>query len=318
MRHLWQYGYVFPIPSLRYTTTLLFFAYAVFLPAGVLHAQDAVSANGQGAAAPGMNSQSRGAAAEPAAGFNETPPDVDGGPPKGSSSGSAPWSHLLLEAFQLGMRPGNHSVLSGGSHGFNGSGSGSCGGVTSQSGVGPGRPGVGRNSFGLNSILGTAGNLSRDLGAGKIGTLGTALGALPAFNQLMRGGLNLPINPSFGSLRLSYQDLFSGAGGAIGSRIGNSSPSPSFAGPRRVVWVDFSAAAAFSRRSMAGGSSTSAGMSSFGGQAGASTGGPSADSSMSGQTGGGPGGQGGGPGGPGGNNGGGKRPATSLSLHLSF
>jgi hypothetical protein len=321
MRHTWQYGSVFPFSSLRHMTTLLFFAYAVFLPAGVLHAQDTVSANGQGAATPGMTSQSGGVASEPAAGLNETPSDEGqaGGPTNGSSPGSNPWSRLLLDAFQLGMRSGNHSVVSGGGSGFNGGGQGSSGGVASQSGAGLGRTEAGRSSFDLNSILGTASNLSRDLGAGKSGTLGTALGVLPAFNQLMRGGLNLPLNSSFGSFRLSYQNLLGGAGGAMGGRTGSGSPSASFTSSRKIGWVDFSAAASLSGGSITGGSGTSTGMSSFGGQAGGSMGGASADSSTGGgQSGGEPGSQGGGPGGPSGGNGGGKRAAASVSLHLSF
>jgi hypothetical protein len=299
MRHTWQYGCIFPFSSLRETTTLLLFAYAVSLPAGVLDAQDAVSANGLGAVSLGMSSQA-------------------GGPSNGSSSGSTPWSHLLLDAFQLGMRSASRPAASGDGMGFNGSGQRS-GGAASQLGCGPGRTEVGRNFFDLSSILETSSNLSRDLGAGKSGTLGTALGVLPAFNQLMRGGLNLPLNSSFGSFRLSYQDLLGGAGGAIGSKTGFGSPSVSFSSSHKAGWIDFSAAASLSGGSITGGSGMSTGMSSFGGQAAGSMGSASADSSTGGgQSGGGPGSQGGGPGGPGGGNSGGKRPAASLSLHLSF
>jgi len=164
-----------------------------------------------------------------------------------------------------------------------------------------------------------ASDLSRDLGTGRTGSLGAALGVLPTLNQLTRGGLNLPFNSSLGNFRLSYQNLFGGTGSPMGSRIGYGSPSASFSSTHlRTGKIDFSSSATVS-----GGFGMSAGMSSFGGQGGGSTsfGGQAGGGSRmgggmgGGAPGGGPGSHGGGPGGA---SGGGGRPSASVSLHLSF
>ncbi len=324
MRHTLQHGFIFRFPSLRRTTTLLVFANVVFLPAGILHAQDAVSTSGQGATGTGMDSQRGNAVSSPTAGFNGVPPDFGqtGSPPQSSISGPTAWNHLLLDAFQLGMRFGNRSGAPGSTMGFNGSGQGAGGGTASQFVGGPSRSAAGGNSFDLNSTFGMAGNLSRDLGAGKSGTLGTALGVLPAFDQLTRTGLNLPLNSSFGNFKLSYRDFLGGVSGPAGGKTGYGSPSASFTNSLRTRRVDFSAAASVNAGSMGEGLGTSSGMSSFGGQTGGSSsfGSQQMGGAMGSQSSSGPGGgQGGRPGGPvGSSNGGGKGPGASLSLHLSF
>lgn len=316
MRHTLQHGFIFHFPSLQRTATLLVFANFVFLPPGILHAQNTVSGSGQSATGTGVDPQRGGAVSNPSAGFNGTPPDFGqtGGPPQSSVSGSATWNRLLLDAFQLGMRFGDRS----GASGFNGSGQGAGGGTASQFGGDPSRSASGRNSFNLNSTLGMASNLSRDLSAGTSGPLGTALGVLPAFDQLARTSLNLPLNSSFGNFKLSYRDFLGGVSGPTGSKTGYGFPAASFTNSFRTRKVDFSAAASVSAGSMGEGFGTSSGMSSFGGQAsGASSfGSQQTGGTMGSQS---SGGQGGRPGGPGGSgNSGGKGPGASLSLHLSF
>jgi len=161
-----------------------------------------------------------------------------------------------------------------------------------------------------------ASGLSRDLGAGRGGATGVALGVLPTLSRLTSGGLSLPMNSSLGSLRFSYQNLLGGMGGqggGMGTRSSFGSPSASFSSSHyRAGKIDFSTSATV------GG--MSAGMSSFGGGAG---GGGRASgmlgSSGGGGSGGGPGGGQGGQGAPGGGGSGGeKHPTASLSLHLSF
>lgn len=220
---------------------------------------------------------------------------------------------MLLDAFQFGMRSSNSAGAAGngGGQGFN---------VAPQMRGGPGQNngGAGGNATSLDSLFRMASDLSRDLGAGRRGSLGNAFGVLPALNRFTRGGLNLPFDSSLGSFRLSYQNLFGGAGGSMGNRIGYGSPSASFTSTHlRTGKIDFSSSATIS-----GGSGMSAGMSSFGGQGG---GGGGASFSGGGQAGGGMGGgaSGGGPGGghgggPGGASSGGGRPSASVSLHLSF
>ena len=244
---------------------------------------------------------------------------------------------LIRDGFQMGMRSGNLSqggaggtgMNSGGENsggaGMNGGGRGSGGGFGQQSG---GRPGG--NS---GSLLGMASGLSRDLGAGHRGAVGTALNVLPTLDRLSRGGMNFPINSSLGSFHFSYQMPFTGG---LGDRSGMGLPSASFTSNSPSGKVDFSMAARMSggiSGGQLGGSSTSmsAGLSSFGNQsggtssfslqpgAGSSGGGGTPVFSMGrpgGGSGGGPGGQGK-PGPPGGK-GGGKGPSASVSLQLKF
>jgi hypothetical protein len=242
------------------------------------------------------------------AGFREAPSNSDSSRPEGqaggASTGSALWNHLLLDAFQLGMRSGNSTGAAAGGRNFSSGGQG-FGAAPQMSG------GAGGNAMSLDSLFRMASDLSRDLGAGKKGTLGTALGVLPKLNQMTRGGLNLPFSSSLGDFRLSYQNLFGGAGSPMNSRIGYGSPSASFTSTHvRTGKIDFSSTASV------GG--MSAGMSSFGGQGGgrgAPSGSQGGGGMGGGATGGGPSSHGGGPGGA---SGGGGRPAASVSLHLSF
>jgi len=312
MRHVLHCGVLLPFPSLRRFPILLVFSCIGFLSPDFLRAQGVVSADGQGASGiGGLDSPRGGASSGSGTGFNAPPSGFGqaGGPPNSSSSSATLWNHLLLDAFQFGIQSGN---LSGGGDGLNGGGPGY--------GSGPNRSGTGApgNSIDLNFLFRMASGVSSDLAAGKSGTLHTALGILPKFNQLARGGLNLPFNSSFGSFRLSYQNLVSGVGNTKVARIGEGSPSASFDSSHfRAGKIDFSAAAMLSGGTMGGGSGMSAGMSSFGGQPGGTTS-FGAQTEGGGPAGGSKGSQGGGPGGPGGGNGGEKRPAASLSLRLSF
>jgi hypothetical protein len=312
-------GILFSSRSLRQTVILL-----VFSCVGFLHAQGALTTRGQGASVSGGMDAQDGAAVSPTSAETAVPSCFGraGTPPSGSFSGSAFWNDLLLDAFQLGVRSGNLSGPSGGGTSFNGGGQGYSGGVTSQSGGQPNRAVPGGNPADLDSLFRMASGLSRDLGAGKHGALGTALGVLPAFSQLTGGGLNLSSKTSVGNFRLSYRDLLSGA---MGGRPGLGSPSASFTSSHvRTGKVDFSAAASVSDGSMSGGSGMSAGMSSFGSQSSGmssfgSTAGSGSASAGGSQAGGRPSGgpAGSAPGGSGGSSGG-KHPTAAVSLRLNF
>jgi hypothetical protein len=286
-------GILLPFSRLQYTAVLLVFSYA-----GLLHAQGPLSANGQGAAeGDGMDFPGSAAASAPGAGFNTGPsaPGLTGGAPGRPSSGTMLWNHLLLNAFQMGMHASNSSGSAGGNH-FGAAPRG--------------------NPADLDSLFHMVNDLSHDLGAGKKGILGTVPNALSKFDLLRHGGLNLPLNSSLGNFRLSYQNFIGQGSGGTGEKIGRGSPSASFASSHlHSGKADFSATAAISEGSMGCGSCMSAGISSFGGQAGGGMNGGQAGGSMGGQNGGPDEGRGGGP--VGGNRGG-QHPAASLSLHLSF
>lgn len=318
MRCVLHSGILFSSRSLRQTVILL-----VFSCVGFLHAQGALTTRGQGASVSGGMDAQDGAAVSAPSAETAVPSCFGraGTPPSGSFSGSAFWNDLLLGAFQLGMRSGNLSGPQGGTS-FNGGGQGYGGGAASQPGGQPNRAVPGGNPADLDSLFRMASGLSRDLGAGKHGALGTALGVLPAFSQLTGGGLNLSSKTSIGNFRLSYRDLL--GSGAMGGRPGLGSPSASFTSSHvRTGKVDFSAAASVSDGSMSGGSGMSAGMSSFGSQSGGmSSFGSTAGSGSAGgsQAGGRPSGgpAGSAPGGPGGSSSGGKHPTAAVSLRLNF
>jgi len=305
---------------------LLVVYFVIFPFAGVLNAQNSLSTPGQQSSERDGVDSSLGRASSPtvagpekeATGFGQSRETAGN-----SAENSTLLNRLLLDAFQFGMHSSNLSGGAGGGGNFNGGGQGIGGasGFSSGGGANPMGSAPGGSAVGLGSLFQLAGNVSRDLGAGKSGVLGTALGTLPALNQLMRGGLNLPLNSSIGNFRLSYRDLLGSGGNALGGNFGSGSPSASFTSSHfKTGKIDFSAAASVNGGSAGGGSGMSAGISSFGGQA---AGGASLTSQAGGGTAGGSmpsGGAGGGQGGPGGNsgNGGGKRPAASLSLHLNF
>ncbi|MDR3749925.1 MAG: hypothetical protein P4K94_00415 [Terracidiphilus sp.] len=305
--------------------------------ASFLYAQDALSTNGRSALADGSREAPASAgSASPGAGFHPGPEGFasNGDTPGNASGSSMLWNHLLLDAFQLGYRPGNSSGAGVGGTGFgsagggfgNGAGpqqtGGSLGGPPNRAGAG----GQGGNPANFGSLFQMASDLSRDLGAGKSGTLGAALGALPRFNRLMQDGLNFSSDLSPGSSRFSYRTPF-GAGGSPMRGFGAGSASATYSNPHtRGRKIDFSATAAVNGGGASGviGGGSSAGMSSFAGTAGGSMGGQAggAGDRVAG-AGGGPGGGSMGSGGPHGAGGGGPsggqgRPAASLSLHLSF
>jgi hypothetical protein len=318
---------------LRRTICSLVAFFVMFPSVGVLNAQDSLSTLGQQSSGRNGVDSSPSSASSPtsagpgpkAAGFGQSRETAGN-----SSANSTLWNRLLLDAFQFGMYSSNLSggAGSGGSSNGGGQGIGSGSAFSSGSETNPTGNAPGGSAIGLGSLFQLAGNMSRDLGAGKSGVLGTALGALPALNQLTRGGLNLPLNSSIGNFRLSYRDLLNNGGNELGGNLGSGAPSASFTSSHfKAGKIDFSAAASVNGESASGGSGMSAGISSFGGQAsgggqiagGASltsqTGGGAAGNSMGGPSGGAGGGQ------SGGNNssgGGGKRPTASLSLHLNF
>jgi len=316
---------LFSLSSRLRTALPLAFLFASIQSAIPMRAQSALSAPVQSASGADDTNQMLGGVtlSGSGAGFNAAPPDSGrtGRQIDGSSTGSALWNHLLLDAFQLGRCSGNSCGAAGSGRSFNGGGQSSGSGAAPQMGGGPGfnGDGPGGNSASLDSLFRMASDLSRDLGAGRKGNLGTALGVLPTLNQLTRGGLNLPFNSSLGNFRLSCQNLFGGTGSPMGSRISYGSPSASFTSTHlKTGKIDFSSSATVS-----GGFGMSAGMSSFGGQGGGSTSfGARAGggSGMGGQAGGGA--PGGGPGshggGPGRESGGGGRPSASVSLRLNF
>jgi hypothetical protein len=323
IRRILHSGTPFLLPGQRRAAILLVFGFASLLWVGPMLAQSDLSAQVQNASGTGgMNLQDNSVSSGPDSGFSAVAsnPGRTGIQANSSTTGSALWNHLLLDAFQLGIRSINSSGTAGNGMNFNGG----PGGAASSGGVGRTGAGPGGNSTSLDSLFRMAGDLSSDLGAGKNGSIGTALRLLPKLNQLSRGGLNLPLNSSFGSFRLSYQNLFGGTGSPMGGRTGYGSPSASFNSTHmRTGKIDFSTAA-----SVSSGFGMSAGISSFGGQSagGASfspqVGGSGGMDRVTSGGGGGPmGGQGSGPGGgPGrtGGAGGQIRPSASLSLHLNF
>lgn len=233
------------------------------------------------------------------------------------------WNQLLRDVAQMGMRAaspsaagGKGGINQGASSGFssgpsNGSpmqaGGRYAGGMESgsvgnpASGPAGGSRLRGGNSGNLGSLFQLAGDVSRGLDASGHANLGTALGVLPTLNQLVRGGLSLPMSSSFGSFRLSYQSPLA-LGSMMGSRMmtnGYGSGLAAYQSPHaRSGRVDFSASALMGMGS--GGASSYRG-----GQNGGMGGGM---------------GQGGSGGhGPGGHGAGGQsEPSASVSLHLSF
>jgi hypothetical protein len=248
--------------------------------------------------------------------------------PPASSSVSSPWNQLLLDGFQLGMRSmGSQQGGTGGGMGMNGGGLNSTGSFQPSAGAqgfGPGAQAAGGARGGgapdLASLFQLASDLSRGLGAGRNGGLGTALGVLPKLNQLMRSGLNFNLGSNgFGSQ--GGPGVGGGPGGGMGMGGGGFSPtgSASFGAPRgRMGRFDFSASASVSAPGVFMGNS-SAGMSSFGrGSGGSGAAAGSWNSMQSGSMGGAP--HGGAPGGmgQGGSGGGQNLPSANVSLHLSF
>jgi hypothetical protein len=76
---------------------------------------------------------------------------------------------------------------------------------------GPGmRGGVGSSAFngGVSNPFGS-GTRSGFRSMGGSANSGSPLGPMPSFNQMMHGGLSLPMNSSFGNFRFSYQSPFS-------------------------------------------------------------------------------------------------------------
>jgi hypothetical protein len=289
------------LPSLNLPTLALLLA---FLCTGLLHAQDAFSSQRQ--RSPNSDAAGSPARASLAGPSTESPSTFSdsvqsGDPADSSASSSALWNHLLLDAFQLGMRSGSYGA--GPAGGLGNSSAPQPGGMPGRSGSAPG--GTPAN---LDSLFRMASTLSGDLGAGRYGSLGTALRVLPAFSQLTRSGFNLPFSSSLGNFNLSYRDLFGAGSSAIGGRGGYGSPSASFNSPHmRSGKIDFSVAASVSGGSMGGSSS-------FGGKAGGGMGSVPAGGSM-----GAPGGHpSGGPGGSGSGGSSDKGPGASVSLHLSF
>ncbi|MDR3777117.1 MAG: hypothetical protein P4K97_09490 [Terracidiphilus sp.] len=284
-------------PSLNLPTLTLLLAFSC---TGLLHAQDAFFSQQQGP--PGSYAAGSSAAIS---GFGDGSQPASshsaqfGDPSASSASGSALWNHLLLDAFQLGMHTASPSAHTGGM------GSGSAPqsvGMPARSGAAPG--GTPAN---LDSLFRMASTLSSDLGAGRYGSIDTALRILPAFSQMARSGLRLPFSSSLGNFQLSYRDLFGATSNTMGGRSGYGSPSASFNSTHlRSGKIDFSVAASVSGGSMGGSSS-------FGGKAGSGMGSAPAGGSL-----GAPGGHpGGGPGGSGGGSSD-KGPGASVSLHLSF
>jgi hypothetical protein len=289
-------------PSLKLRTFALLLA---FFCAGLLHAQDSFSSQHQGAPSPDASgSPARTSLSGPSTGSQPAFSDSvqSGDPAGGSAQGSALWNHLLLDAFQLGMRSGSSGA--GPAGGMN------CGSsIAPQSGGMPGRSGGAAPSgspANLESLFRMASTLSGDLGAKQYGALGTALRILPTFNQLTRSGLNLPMSSSLGNFQLSYRNLFGAGSSTMGGKGGFGSPSASFNSTHmRTGKIDFSVAASVTGGSMGGSSS-------FRGKAGGGMGSAPACGAM--------GGPGGHPGGGAGGGGGGsdKSPGASLALHLSF
>ncbi|WP_157439994.1 hypothetical protein [Terracidiphilus gabretensis] len=101
------------------------------------------------------------------------------------------------------------------------------------------------SSFNPGSISQLSGDVSRGLAAGGHTNAASVLGALPSANQLLRGGLNLPVNSSLGNFRLSYQPPFSlNNNFQFKDASGFGSPSAVYESPHaRSGHVDFSASA---------------------------------------------------------------------------
>lgn len=275
-----------------------------------------------------------------------------------SGSGCTFWNQLLLDAFQMGIRSMNTQTARGGMQGAeaeNGSangfgigrrdgtatgaanwlGDGSAGRdkarpCRGQDRIADGRPGAGAADAG--SLFEMASGLSRALGGGRSGAVGTVMSVLPQMNQWMQGGVNIPLNMQQGNFRLSLQGYVGsgpgGRGGPGGHQAGGFGGGQAGASYSRQAGkngkIDFSASASITGGSTMG--RISAGISSFGSAGGGTPttglqgGGTMSGGAMGGQN----TGQAGGPGekGPGSNGGlggnGQKGPGASISVRLSF
>jgi len=144
---------------------------------------------GEGSAEPAVRGQDR-------SGPNGYGPN---GPGSRQSGGNMLLNHLLMDAYQLGMRANQRSA--GGS---------------------------GNSGLDLSSLFQMGSQISSDLGQGKSGVLGTALGVLLKLNQLSRSGFNLPLNSAAGRFQFSYKDQLGTGGNALGGGIGSGSAQASF------------------------------------------------------------------------------------------
>jgi hypothetical protein len=110
----------------------------------------------------------------------------------GNSPTTSQWNRLIADIFQLGMRS---SHLGGGSHGAD-----------------------------LDSLFGSAGRLSQDLGkavnANGDNAAGQALTAVSKLGQAGRGGVSVPVSSPVGRFQFSYKDQLGARGNAMGGDIG--------------------------------------------------------------------------------------------------
>jgi hypothetical protein len=148
----------------------------------------------------------------------------NGGSFGNQNSSTNAWTRLLVDAFQMGMRSSR----------FSGSG-----------GPGGGAPGGG--SFNAGSLFEMGSRFSQDLGAGKTGAVGTALGVLPKLNQKMNSGLDLPVGSSKGKFDFSYRDQLGSGSNPMGGGIGRGSAQASYNSNMNLKhdMLHFSAAAMF-------------------------------------------------------------------------
>jgi hypothetical protein len=178
-----------------------------------------------------------------------------------------------LDQFQTGRNFGKYTGTAGGGMGFNGDA-----GVFAIDREGKGSFGVeklapgGFNRFAPGSTVGNSGGLAplfpmgsfkRDLSTGADVHFGPNSAALPSLNQIMRGNSILPLNPSFGALKPSYQNTFRPIGNP--ADLGLTSTSTLFTSPDLGNGVFLSAGTGYGSRSMAGAPAASIGNSVPGG-----------------------------------------------------
>jgi hypothetical protein len=122
------------------------------------------------------------------------------------------------------------------------------------------------SGFNPGSLSQLSGDVGRGLASQGHTNAAVALGALPAASQFLRGGLNLPVNSSFGNFRLSYQSPFSlNNNFQFKDANGFGSPAAAYESPHvRSGHVDFSASAKVGVRSEAGMGSEQNGLGSHG------------------------------------------------------
>lgn len=183
---------------------------------------------------------------------------------------SPQWNRSMLDPFLSGSNFGKFAGTAAGGMGFIGDAGAFA---IDRQGFGAGKLGPGGfNRFASASMVGNSddlaplfsiGSFKPDRSTGTDGHFGPASATLPSLNQIMRRSSSLPLNPSLGALRLSYQDTFRPIGN-LGD-LGLPSASALFSSPDLGNGVFLSAGTGYGMRPAAGAPAAAIGNSTSGG-----------------------------------------------------